>query len=339
VVGRDELPREATVLTAWTSTLLRALAARGIDGVGLAVEAGIDPDALTDPDRRVPLTASTRLWRAAVAATGDPALGIDVSLFVRPGTFHALGHAVVTSPTLRDALHRIARFSQITADVASAGIEEAGGTVTWVLTWRPGSERPAFEAVDAIVTSVVRTARFMLDREVAPVALELERPEPADRERFDHVFRCPITFGAAANRLTFDRFTAERPVAGGNDEIARHADGVVAAYLARLEPATAVRRVRQVLPGLLPGGEPTLRSTASALNTSARTLQRQLHDDGTTFRDVLRDVRRDLAVAYLREGGHSVTEITYLLGFGETAGFSRAFKQWTGVSPSRFPAA
>jgi AraC-like DNA-binding protein len=337
-------PPEPTVLTAWTGTLLRALTELGVDARGLAAQAGITNEELEDPDHRIPLDASTRLWRAAVAHTGQPTLGLDVSRYVRPGTFHTLGHAVITSPTLRDALHRVARYSAITADVADARVEETtspdgGDVVTLVLTWRPGAERPAFEPVDAVLAAIVRTARFMLDRDVNPHHATLERPAPAeghDATRFAQVFRCPLTFGAADNRLSFTRADADRSVAGGNPEIAKLHDDVTAAYLARLEPTTTARLVRRVLPDLLPGGEPSIAATAAALATSPRTLQRQLQDEGTSYREVLRDVRRDLAIGYLQGGGHSVTEITYLLGFRETAAFSRAFKQWTGSAPSRY---
>jgi AraC-like DNA-binding protein len=330
------LPQHATVLTAWTATLLRALADRGIDGARLAAEAGIDPADLRDPDRRVPLAASTRLWHAAVAASGDPGLGLDVSRYVRPSTFYTLGHAVLTSPTLRDALHRIARYSTLTADTAIASTEETAEGITLVISWRPGSDPVAHEAVDAIVASIVRSARFMLDRGVAPTALTLERPQPADTAPFERLFRCPIRYDAPTVRLIFDQYTAGRTVAAANAEIARFNDDVTAAYLARSRSTTATERLRQVLPGMLPGGEPTIRSAATALNTSPRTLQRQLQHEGTTFRAVMSDVRHDLAVSYLRRGDRSVTEITYLLGFSETPTFSRAFKRWTGVAPTTF---
>ncbi|MCU1355988.1 MAG: AraC family transcriptional regulator [Acidimicrobiales bacterium] len=332
---RPSGPSGATVLTAWTGTLLRALAERGIDGAELAAQAGIAEHALDDPDRRIPLDASTRLWAAAVAATGNPGLGLDVARHVRPGTFHALGHAVVTSPTWRGALERIARFSRVTADMTVASIESNADEVTLVLGWSEPGTRPADEAIDAVLAGIVHTSRFLLDASVAPSAVAFERVEPADRSLFDRVFRCPLTFDAPAVRLTYDAATADRSVSGGNLEIARLHDDVTAAYLDRLDPDSTARRVREVLPDLLPGGEPSVVATARALNTSSRTLQRNLQDEGTSFRDVLRDVRRDLAIDYLRRGDHSVTEITYLLGFSETPTFSRAFKQWTGVAPSR----
>src|SRR3954469_4475764 len=154
--------RSSTVLTAWTSTLLRALDERGIDGRPLAASVGISVEMLDDPDRRIPLELSTLLWRAAIEAVHDDAFGIDVSRSIRPASFHALGHAFLSSPTLRAALERCAQFSRVTADVAVATTCIDGGELVFALGWRSGEERPAFEAVDAALASIVRSARFLL---------------------------------------------------------------------------------------------------------------------------------------------------------------------------------
>jgi AraC-like DNA-binding protein len=119
-------------------------------------------------------------------------------------------------------------------------------------------------------------------------------------------------------------------------EVAQLSESAVAAYLARISSGSVVDRVRRVLARLLPQGEPGVAAVARALDMSARTLQRQLEEEGTTFRDVLNDLRSEMAQAYLRDGHHTIAEVTYLLGFSETAAFSRAFKRWTGVAPSRY---
>lgn len=325
------------MLTAWTGALLHTLGELGIDGASLAEDAGIDSAALADPDRRVPLAASTSLWRLAVEATGDEALGLAVSRNVRPGTFHTLGHAVLTSATLLDALRRIARFSAVTADVAEVHLEESTDRVTLVITWRPGAAVPADEAVDAVVVSIVRSARFMLDRSVAPLDVAMARTAPVDPTPWEAVLRCPLAFDAEHVAISFDRTTAERRVSGANTTIARLHDEVSEAYVASLDPETAARRVRAVLPDLLPSGAPNVRAVAAALAMSSRTLQRRLAEEGTSFRSLVEAVRRDLAIGYLERGEHSVTEVTYLLGFSETPTFSRAFKTWTGTPPSRHP--
>ena len=95
-------------------------------------------------------------------------------------------------------------------------------------------------------------------------------------------------------------------------------------------------RVEAALVDQLPHGEPSQKSVAEALHLSARSLQRRLAEAGSSYTEVRDNARRELALRYLRDGGHSVSEITYLLGFSDSSSFSRAFRRWTGVSPSAY---
>jgi AraC-like DNA-binding protein len=330
VVGGER----SSVLTSWTATLLRAVEERGVDVDALLDEVGLDAGIRADPERRIPLSASTLLWDAAVEATGDDAFGIDVSRYVRSGTFHGLGHAFMTSPTLRAALERAARFSRVTADMAVSWTELDGDDFRYVNSWQHGAARPADASVDAATAAVVRAARAMLGRQLAPTRLELVRPAPRNHQRFEAFFRCALRFAAPENVLTFARADAERPVPGGHDRLASVGDQTVTDYLATLEPATVSGQVRELLVDALEAGEPDVDAVAGELAMSGRTLQRRLHDEGTSFRQELATTRRDLAEALLATGAGSVTEIGHRLGFSETAAFSRAFRRWTGRSPA-----
>lgn len=324
---------DSTVLTAWTGTLLRALDAHGVDASRLAAEVGVPADLLEDPDRRIPLALSTRLWHAAVAEVGDDAFGIDVSRHVRPGSFHALGHVFLSSPTLQDALERAARFSRVTSDVAAVSTFVDGADLCLAIDLPTGLDHPAHEAIDAIVASIVRAARFLLDREAGPAHVDLERPRPRNLERFDGFFRCPLTFDATTTVLAFDRALAARPIPGGSGILASTGERAISAYLDHLAPATASQEVAAVLADALVAGEPGIGAVAAALATSPRSLQRRLASEGTTYREVLAATRRELADALLA-AGTPVTTTALRLGFSETAAFSRAYRRWTGVSPS-----
>jgi AraC-like DNA-binding protein len=322
------------VLTSWTATLLRALDEHGVDVEALLDEVGLDAGVRADPERRIPLSASTRLWDGAVEAIGDDAFGIEVSRHVRIGTFHGLGHAFMTSPTLAAALERAARYSRVTADMALSWTTVEADDFVYVNSWREGAVRPAHAAVDAAMAAIVRAARVMLGRKLTPTRLELVRPVPRNLERFEAFFRCSMRFGHAENVLAFARADAERPVPGGHDRLASVGDRTVSDYLDTLEPATISGQVRELLVDALEAGEPDVDAVADELAMSGRTLQRRLQDEGTSFREVLARTRRDLAEALLATGAGSVTEIGHRLGFSETAAFSRAFRRWTGLSPA-----
>ena len=111
--------------------------------------------------------------------------------------------------------------------------------------------------------------------------------------------------------------------------------------IARPAPATRCfkREVEQAIEPLLGKGEVSIDRVARELGMSRQTLYRRLKAEGTTFEDILDAKRRQLAVRYLALDGRSVKATAYQLGFSDPAAFSRAFKRWTGTSPSDFRAA
>ena len=107
---------EPTILASWTRALRKQLDALDLDSTALCREAGLDPQWMDDPNARYPVTGTTRLWALAVQASGDPALGLRVSRFVSPTTFHALGYALVASGSLREVFERIVRYHTAVSD-------------------------------------------------------------------------------------------------------------------------------------------------------------------------------------------------------------------------------
>ena len=95
-----------------------------------------------------------------------------------------------------------------------------------------------------------------------------------------------------------------------------------------------IGRVRRAVLESLPSGKPGAQDVARALAVSPRTLQRKLQEEGTTFQAVLDAVRKELAQHYIRSGEYDLLEITYLTGFANPPAFSRAYKKWTGRTPS-----
>jgi AraC-like DNA-binding protein len=105
-------------------------------------------------------------------------------------------------------------------------------------------------------------------------------------------------------------------------------------YLSRIEAVNIPARVRVAIMARLRRGQPSMEQVAASLSMGPRTLQRKLRDSGTTFEKILDDMRRDLALGYMRGRRHSIGEIMHLLGFASASSFTRAFRRWTGTAPS-----
>jgi AraC-like DNA-binding protein len=330
------MPRTATALTSWARAIRKALEAAGQDAKPLFLQAGLDMAALDDPNARYPVEATTRLWRLAVETTGNPAFGLVVASHVTPTTFHALGYSLVASATLKDAFERLLRYFRIVTDAAELGFRRAGEEYHFIIRIDPAGPQPAPEAIDAFMSVNLRMCRALYRREFAPLRVTLCRPAPPDPSAFARVFRAPLAFGADENLMAFERAAFEQPLEGANPELARHNDEIVVRYLAHYERSNLTHRVHAVLVEMLSLGEPTQEKVAERLHMSLRNLQRRLAAENTSYKQILNDTRRDLALSYMQDPKYTISEITYLLGFSDTSSFTRAFRRWTGQAPTAY---
>jgi AraC-like DNA-binding protein len=320
-----------TTLGTWVKAICRALDAAGCDSAALLAQAGFDLKSLDGATARCPLTHTERLWRIAVAATGDPAFGIRVASHIKPTTFHALSYGMSASSTLKEAFERVQRYCHVASDAIEYEFSRSGPEYHFIIEPAVGV---ADESVDALVAAYVRMCRSLIGHDYSPLRIEFRRAYPRKIEDFQSLLRAPLQFGAAHTRLVFDCETIERPLDGGNPELAQHNDAIALQYLSQIERDNIQWRVREVLTRRLAHGEPSQEDVAEFLNMSARTLQRKLGDGGTTYKEILDETRRVLALAYLSAPRHSVSDVTYLLGFSAGSSFTRAFRRWTGQSPS-----
>jgi AraC-like DNA-binding protein len=158
-------------------------------------------------------------------------------------------------------------------------------------------------------------------------------PEPAAAYR-DYL-GISISTGPAAT-VAFSERDAARPFLTANEAMWEFFEPELRRRLSTLEAgARTADRVRAAMLELLPVGGATVPGVARELAVSARTLQRLLHREGTTFQAVLTATRESLARHYLGQGQLSSSEIAFLLGYEEPTSFHRAFHQWTGQTPER----
>ena len=329
------LRKEASTLATWAGTIVRALAAHGVDGAAVARQAGIDPEQLNH-ESRVPRVALDRLWHLAVEATANPAFGLEAPRFASQTTFHALGYAVLASLTLQEAFERMVRFRRLIGEILQLQLIDIGDRYRFVIDVSAHPQMPS-QAVDAIVAMSVRQARLLHGgRTCDPVSVSFQHPAPADIEPYTKLFRAPVLFDQPVTCIEFTRRDVEDPLPAGNADLARGNDEVMLTFLARSAPSQLTARVRQAMLEALPDGAPAKGAIARSLGMSARNLQRHLAQEGTSFKQLLVEARVSLACSYIDAGRLSVTEIAFILGFADTSTFSRAFKRWIGMSPRRW---
>lgn len=306
-----------------------ALRGAGIDVDALARACGVDPERLDEP---ISAEAMDSLLGLA-AASLPPWFGLTAGTEIRPELFGVVGFAAMSSPSFGAALHKLARYKRMMTQDELLLVPRRGHTVVQIrLTAGDAYKR---QKLDFELAFLVAFGRRLTGREVRPlrVAIALERPPAAHRAHYD-VLGCPVAFEQRANEIAFDDADLVAPLLSADTELA----AIFGDRAERLrneadDPRDAVSRVRAALRRSLRGALPTLAELAQQLGTSERQLQRRLHEDGTSFRRVVDEVRSELARAHLRDPALEVAEISFLLGFSHPNSFFRAFKRWTRSSP------
>ncbi len=326
-------------ISSWALLVAKALEADGHDSEDLFRRAGLDPARLRDADARYPVDGMCRLWRLATQVTGDPYFGLKAAGFWHPTTMNALGYSWMASDSLRDALTRMARYGRLVSTVAEMKLEEFDDHFSFKIHPRIGRPEVPNEAIDAALATFVYMCRVSYGDDFHPLRVETQRPEFDDPTRYLEYFQAPVEFSAPDNILCFTKESLEAHLRTANPRLARINDRVVTQYLAQFDKGSTAMRVRAKLIDLLSAGNVTQQEVADSLHMSLRTLQRKLSEENTSYKELLDETRRELANQYLRQATLSVSEVTYLLGFSEPSNFSRAFKRWTGRTPSEFRAA
>ena len=318
-----------------TGFLWGALGSTGYDPEPLFKQMGIDPELITDPNTRLQEETVIKLWSRAIELTGDECLGIKAGQHSHPSSLGALGYAWLASSTLRSALNRVARYFRMIDDTKSVELKETPeGFVYKPLSVVAIETFPAED--DLHLAVLINSCRFNYGEKLNPVSVAFMHAQPdCSGEYFNH-FRCPVEFGAEESSLTLPLEVIDKPLPGTNPTMAKLCDKVMIQYLETLDHDHFSIRVKAMIIDHLPSGEIHIGQIADSLCISIRTLQRRLADEETNFAILLTHARQELASEYILDGSRPMDQISYLLGFSEISAFSRAFKSWTGMSPSEY---
>ena len=271
----------------------------------------------------------------AIAArkSGDSFFGLREAEYFLPAHIGPLGFAWLASSNLRVALERLQRYIKVINEKAKVSLVDDMNRLIISIEMTETSEN-AFHRDCSHLAVVTRMCRFICGEQWCPQGVSLAHPQPPDTTYFYSLFRCPVEFNASVNSLSVDSRQADRSLTGANKQLAQLNDHIVVRYLASQSRADIISQVKVTILENLGEGNISEASVSDKLHMSARSLNRKLKTANTSYKALLFDIRNELANQYLNDATLTLTEISYMLGFSEVSSFSRAYRKWTGQSPS-----
>ena len=328
----------ARVVGAYAQTAVDTARELGADLARLGTACGL-PLAERLPES-LPVQRYIALLQAAADQLRDPHFGLHVGQRMRLSTFASYGLVLCTCAHFRAAAEQTRRFEGLAHDLGRSEIVEADGVAhyRWHSPWlaQPGGRHLAESVMVGIHTFANWLAGTALP--VIDVAFTHPAPAEADMAEYRRVLQAPVRFDADVTEARFPAQVLDAPVPNADPSqfpvLARTAEERLAAREREAQEPAIVQAVRERIQAQLMHDKARLPEVAEAMGLTVRTLQRKLGEAGASFSALLDATRQELADQYLRDERLSLTEIAFLLGFGEQSNFSHAFRAWFGTTPA-----
>jgi AraC-like DNA-binding protein len=333
----SSLIRNRTVSAAFIETMLVVAEQLGVNKESLLHRNKLTEQMLEDPVKRIDEALMLLLFDQIVNESKQENFGLIMGQHSRPGTYSALGYAVMNCAHLGEAFHLIPRYEDVVMELGCTRIEVE--STHFKLIWGTLNNIACPRAlIDSIFSSWMFLAQWLCGKRIVPYRADFSYSEPGDQALHHQVFGGNIRFSCQQNALIFmDHRVLEEKILQADQVM----NAMMKQRLAQLKDQLAnqhatVRVITDILMQSLPLGRASLSDVAIRLNSSERTLRRRLKEEGHHYQQVLAQLRHTLACNYLKDPSLSILDITLLLGYAEQSSLTAAFKIWQGETPGAY---
>ena len=315
--------------------------ARGADAGEALRRAGLEPEDLSDPERRVPLMRYLELLEICAELLSDRQFGLKFGAQYEPRHAGVVGNIALASRTVGEAFETIGRYLPTMVDATVHGIEVSDGLAfvySYYIDPLMMSYRQKGDWAIAFACNLMRVGlgdpRWTPREVLLP---QLAEETPAERRVRAEIMGDTIRVGHPWAGIRFDAALLERPMATADamiERLMRHYGDLRLAALP--EQHDGIEPLRREIARLLVRGESGIEHLAKATGTSVRTLQRRLKNVGVSYNDLQTEVRKTLALNLLQNEQLALSEIAFSLGYAEVSAFNHAFRRWVGQSPGDY---
>ncbi len=311
----------------------------GGEKTAILQQAKVTSQQLAKPENRISLQEERALWRSMVDETGREDIGIICGLNFPIQSTGLIGYVMMNSPSIGVALRKFCVYQKLIGDSMGIRMEDTDDyTTVYLELWTTWYEELRF-TTDTFLGACFSWLEKNSVTAVRPVRVGFHYQEPTNAQDYRDAFApAPVSFGEEVTYLVYRRKDLDATLLSQNSEMLTFFEKQVREKYQEFEGnSTLTRQTRRIILDNMEGEAPGIEQVASQMTMSVRTLQKALKAENTSYQRLLNDVRKETAIAYLKKGVLSKSEIAFLLGFSDLSVFSRNFKKWTGYAPSQYP--
>lgn len=310
--------------------------ARGFNAAQVLAGSGLTEADLEDAWLAPSPEAYHRVISNMLKLTGDPHLGLQIGSEYKVSDLGVLGYAALSSATLAQAREVILKYAALNEYIITPTNYIKNGV--WYNQLRetfPLGELLPF-AVEEFVSRMIALSRGLTGKAFRIRELQVTYPEPQPAGVYEEFFKCPCYFNQPKILVTLDKERLSDQIELADPEVFQLCEKQCQDLVKiKSDEANYSEKIKCMLLKM-PGKFPFLEELAKMLNKSARTLRRQLNEEGTSYQEIIEETRKELAMQYLHHTRLTPKEISYALGYSHVSNFRRAFKSWTGKTFSEY---
>jgi AraC-like DNA-binding protein len=281
------------------------------------------------------------LWRNALRLSGNPCLGLQLGEEVNLMALGIVGQVIQHSATIGEALEHACQYVGLLTDAFQMQVVKKKTTFSVRILPSPTCAElypvAMQQNIDLALACTLKEYQALCLGNVRPLKTAFHRHRPDDSHQYERVFQSELLFGQPHSEITFSNELLDHKIVTADYALLQllitHANQLTEQYQQTVGFAA---QVKQSLVSRTHLQAPQITDVAASFNLSVRSLQRRLKAEGITFQELADEVRKELALHYLKQAHHRIKEISYILGYNEVSAFSRSFKRWMGMSPGEF---
>lgn len=316
--------------------VIKAALAKGLCEKTLLENCGISKGLLNNPDVRITPMQLSKLMQSVWLNADDDYLCLG-SQPSRHGVFSLMAKQVLPSGNLRQVYRRGVKFYNLVAAATELRFEEDSEHARFYLKLTAPELDPDHVLSDFLLLLWHRFPSWLIGQKIPLTKICFTHSKPAHFEEYRLMFPCEALYDQPENYFEFDRSILNVPVVQTQQNLSAYLRRCPLDWFKRQSYYPVyTRKVMDYLEVTENMAETSMEGIANQIHTTTRTLRRKLLEEGTSFQELKDSVRRDEAIHFLSQPDIPISQIARMLGFTEAAAFTRAFKHWTGISPSMY---